>query len=169
MSSLAYDLYGAVSAAIPNNGEWHQLSSLVRNIDGVFQCAELLIRRFPGEASMASGVNTDIHLQALDDMAKSKQVTLLPAVAADLAATIRNLQQQLAAAREALRGLIDHVDCETCTHEETHRGGHIWTICDCCGRKWADDEGGFVPHQDAPAVAIARATIDTTLQRDRQP
>lgn len=59
-------------------------------------------------------------------------------------------------AREALKALLDHVDVETCVHEETHRGGFLWTICDQCGRKWADDEGGFVPHTDAPAVARAR-------------
>mgnify|MGYP003575130309 CR=1 FL=1 len=58
--------------------------------------------------------------------------------------------------REALAALLDHVDRETCTHEETHRGGFIWTICDQCGRKWADDQGGFVPHTDPPAVARAR-------------
>ncbi|AZR94999.1 hypothetical protein BBB39_15435 [Bordetella trematum] len=61
--------------------------------------------------------------------------------------------------RSALAGLLDYVDRTTCTHEETHRGGVIWTICDDCGRKWADDEGGFVPHQDAPAVAAARAAL----------
>ena len=59
----------------------------------------------------------------------------------------------------AWRALLDHVDVETCHHEDTHRGGHIWTICDGCGRKWADDEGGFVPHKDAPAVAKARAAL----------
>jgi len=61
---------------------------------------------------------------------------------------------------EALRRLLDYVDIETCVHEETHRGGLIWTICDSCGRKWADDEGGFVPHADAPAVAAARIVCE---------
>ncbi|MBN9453297.1 MAG: hypothetical protein J0I42_15215 [Bosea sp.] len=62
--------------------------------------------------------------------------------------------------REALRDLLDHVDRETCVHEETHRGGFIWTICDQCGRKWADDEGGFVPYSDPPAVARARVVCE---------
>jgi hypothetical protein len=59
----------------------------------------------------------------------------------------------------ALADLLDHVDAETCTHEETHRGGAIWTICDHCGRQWADDRGGFVPHKDAPSVAKARRLL----------
>ena len=63
----------------------------------------------------------------------------------------------------ALWTLLDHVDAETCVHEELHRGGTIWTICDGCGRKWADDEGGFVPHSDPPAVAKARAIIEATI------
>lgn len=61
--------------------------------------------------------------------------------------------------RAALAALLDHVDRVTCIHDDTHRGGVLWTICDSCGRKWADDEGGFVPHQDAPAVAAARKIL----------
>ena len=60
---------------------------------------------------------------------------------------------------DALRGLLEHVDRETCRHEQTHRGGSIWTICDDCGEKWADDRGGFIPYTDAVAVAQAREAI----------
>lgn len=59
-----------------------------------------------------------------------------------------------------LIALLRHIDSETCRHEETHRGGSIWTICDQCGREWADDQGGFEPYQDAPAVAAAREYCD---------
>jgi hypothetical protein len=59
-------------------------------------------------------------------------------------------------AHKALAALLDRWDRETCVHEETHRGGFIWTICNQCGRKWADDEGGFVPYSDPPEVAQAR-------------
>jgi hypothetical protein len=41
-----------------------------------------------------------------------------------------------------LRSVLEYAERETCTHEETHRGGAIWEICDRCGMKWADDEGG---------------------------
>lgn len=61
--------------------------------------------------------------------------------------------------RAALKALLDHVDINTCLHEDTHRGGLIWTICDACDAKWADDEGGFVPHVDGPAVAAARTIL----------
>ena len=61
--------------------------------------------------------------------------------------------------RGALESLLRYVDRETCAHEETHRGGAIWTICDGCGKQWADDDGGFQPHRDAPAVAAARALL----------
>lgn len=75
--------------------------------------------------------------------------------AADLRALLLDYQER----GRALKDLLDHVDRITCQHDDTHRGGVIWTICDGCGRKWADDEGGFVPYKDAPAVAIARATL----------
>jgi hypothetical protein len=61
--------------------------------------------------------------------------------------------------RAALEKLLRYVDDNTCVHETTKRGGSIWTICEDCGRKWADDEGGFVPHQDATEVAAAREVL----------
>lgn len=42
----------------------------------------------------------------------------------------------------ALNLLVSFADNQICRHEETHRGGLIWEICDFCGAKWADDEGG---------------------------
>ena len=41
-----------------------------------------------------------------------------------------------------LDDLIRYAERNTCLHETTHRGGVIWEICDECGMKWADDEGG---------------------------
>jgi hypothetical protein len=79
-----------------------------------------------------------------------------PAPWPDLRALLKAYQER----GQVLKDLLDHVDKETCVHENTHRGGILWTICDDCGRKWADDEGGFVPHQDAPAVAKARTALN---------
>jgi hypothetical protein len=61
--------------------------------------------------------------------------------------------------RFALEGLIRHVERESCLHEETHRGGAIWTICDGCGREWADDKGGFVPYSEPIALAVAKQVL----------
>ena len=58
-----------------------------------------------------------------------------------------------------LAAVVELHDKETCRHEDTHRGGSIWTICDICGRKWADDRGGFQPYSDPPAIAQARAAL----------
>lgn len=66
----------------------------------------------------------------------------------------------------ALEDLLAFVDANTCTHEETYRGGAIWTICRGCDCKWADDEGGFQPHEDSPEVAKARGVL--ALLSDRQ-
>jgi hypothetical protein len=41
-----------------------------------------------------------------------------------------------------VRDLVREIERNTCTHEETHRGGALWEICDLCGAKWADDRGG---------------------------
>lgn len=61
--------------------------------------------------------------------------------------------------RGALEGMLRLYDANACRHETTHRGGSIWTICEDCGQKWADDRGGFKPYRDPPEVKAARAAI----------
>lgn len=46
-----------------------------------------------------------------------------------------------------------------CEHEETTRGGNIWSICTQCQAQFADDEGG-VPAVDNSAYDNARTAID---------
>lgn len=63
-------------------------------------------------------------------------------------------------ALEALEGLLKHVERQTCSHEETYRGGSIWTICSSCGMKWADDEGGMPKSFPTPkAVEKAESAL----------
>ncbi len=59
----------------------------------------------------------------------------------------------------ALEGLLQYAEQSECRHEETHRGGAIWTICDGCDRKWADDRGGFVPYVEPEPIAWARTIL----------
>lgn len=63
---------------------------------------------------------------------------------------------QETAARDHLLEVLSIFDKNTCTHDETYRGGSIWTICHECGMKWADDKGGFKPYEDPPEIAAAR-------------
>jgi hypothetical protein len=69
-------------------------------------------------------------------------------------------------ARDALAGLLSRDTRNTCQHENTHRGGVLWTICDDCGAKWADDRGGMPAWQDPPEwtrADSAIAAIDAAL------
>lgn len=69
------------------------------------------------------------------------------------------LKSELQRLSEATDALVGHTDDITCQHESTHRGGTLWEICDECGAKWADDQGGK-PDVDKPkAVAQAEAAI----------
>lgn len=61
--------------------------------------------------------------------------------------------------RDALAALLTRDMRNTCQHENTHRGGSIWEICDDCGWKWADDEGGKPEWQDPPEWVEARAAL----------
>ena len=70
--------------------------------------------------------------------------------------------------REALKNLLDRDERNTCQHEETHRGGFFWEICDCCGAKWADDMGGKTEWKDPPEWVAARAALDPHGQKERR-
>jgi hypothetical protein len=58
-----------------------------------------------------------------------------------------------------LESAVDHYYRNVCTHEDTHRGGFLWTICDGCGSRWADDQGGFVPFHEPQDITEALAVI----------
>ena len=58
-----------------------------------------------------------------------------------------------------LAGLIGYVERNECLHEDTYRGGTIWTICRFCGRKWADDQGGFQPYEPPPELVAAQNAL----------
>ena len=60
---------------------------------------------------------------------------------------------------EALQALLKRDERNTCQHEETHRGGVLWEICDACGAQWADDRGGKPEWQDPPEWVNARAVL----------
>lgn len=88
-------------------------------------------------------------------------------------AEIARLTQQLAAAngkvemlRGALTGLLNYALKSVCYHDETHRGGVIWEICDLCGKKWADDEGGKPEFKEPKEISKANAAL-SNLNEDR--
>jgi hypothetical protein len=43
---------------------------------------------------------------------------------------------------EALHRAIGLAQKHVCLHEDTHRGGASWEICNDCGMKWHDSDGG---------------------------
>lgn len=62
-------------------------------------------------------------------------------------------------ALEALRGAVLEADKHECAHDETYRGGTIWTICRTCGAKWADDETCPAAQTRTPRLLAADAAI----------
>jgi len=66
---------------------------------------------------------------------------------------------QTQALADALERLLARDERNTCQHQETHRGGAIWTICDDCGCKWADDKGGMPKWKDPPEWTAARKAL----------
>jgi hypothetical protein len=59
----------------------------------------------------------------------------------------------------AFQELLSWAEAQICMHEETHRGGSIWEICDQCGAKWADDEGGKPEFKWPEPIVKARALL----------
>lgn len=68
---------------------------------------------------------------------------------------------------EALRQCLKEIPY--CEHEYTTRRGAIWTFCEECGGRWADDEGG-VPHPQMPkGMAAALALLEGTKPAPASP
>jgi len=66
------------------------------------------------------------------------------------------------------RAVLEFAERNTCTHEETHRGGAIWEICSYCGKKWADDEGGKPANaHDLPQVLTDARDFLYSLENDK--
>jgi hypothetical protein len=61
--------------------------------------------------------------------------------------------------RDTITALVSHIEMQTCSHEDTHRGGSIWTICSACGMKWADDEGGMPDSFPSPTVVLKAESL----------
>ena len=74
-------------------------------------------------------------------------------------AVLRAENKQL---RELLARAVRVASRNICTHEERHRGGVIWEICDMCGAKWADDKGGFKPNPSAIELDSIEADLAVT-------
>ena len=79
----------------------------------------------------------------------------------ELRAILANSAQQgeVQRLREALKHLLSYAERQICEHEETHRGGAIWEICDMCGAKWADDEGGKPDFEWPAEIEAARGLL----------
>lgn len=61
--------------------------------------------------------------------------------------------------RDVMQQLVREIERNTCMHEDTHRGGALWEICDRCGASWADDEGGKPQLKWPECVEKARAIL----------
>jgi len=80
-----------------------------------------------------------------DAVAMAKICTEVEAVHLPSEADAPTAAEVIASAEKALDGALA-LDPH-CDHAYTHRGGAIWTICDDCGKRWADDKGGFKPDE----------------------
>lgn len=68
--------------------------------------------------------------------------------------------QTVEQARDALLTLLARDMGNTCQHENTHRGGAIWEICDDCGAQWADDRNPKPKWKDPKEWPAAEQAID---------
>jgi hypothetical protein len=81
------------------------------------------------------------------------------ALVAALATQRDGLRADSAGLRGNLSALLGYVEHNTCTHEQTHRSGVIWTICDGCGQKWSDDKNPFKGYIEPAQITNARIAL----------
>lgn len=79
---------------------------------------------------------------------------------------IEAMREAIKKAYEALAKMLHRDERNTCRHEETHRAGYLWEICETCGMRWADDEGGrpeFTPPNEWQIAESAIAKLKPLL------
>lgn len=67
---------------------------------------------------------------------------------------------------EALEALLARDERNTCQHDETHRGGAIWEICNSCGMQWSDERDPKPEWKDPKEWIEARAAIAAATEGD---
>jgi hypothetical protein len=65
---------------------------------------------------------------------------------------------------KALESLLKNPNLYPCEHVSTHRGGSIWSICDDCGAKFADDRGGVPKPHTYPSITQAEKALDNAAK-----
>ena len=98
-------------------------------------------------------------LRLADELDAVPETGADPDLIQEAAAELRRLHAQRDALLEALKDMLLRDEKNTCRHEETHRGGAIWEICDSCGSMWADDKGGKPEWGEPKEWTQARAAI----------
>lgn len=78
---------------------------------------------------------------------------------------MNSLTQQLAA---ALASAVNEASRSMCLHDETRRAGAIWTVCNQCGVKWADDEPKPLPEQPPWFPGAVQALAEYEHEREQQ-
>ena len=142
--------------ANPERDGWHWINGMPRRWDvwddgptwtlnGLFYC--------PGECAHRTYLGPCL-TPAEADAPKAENARLREALGRAYEAHAEN-----ARLRGALKRLLDYSERNTCQHDETHRGGFLWEICDGCGAKWADDMGGKTEWKDPPEWVAARAAL----------
>jgi hypothetical protein len=62
--------------------------------------------------------------------------------------------------RSAARDALHYIENRECHHENTQRGGVIWTICEDCGKKWSDDRNPCRPYVEPTVMTRLRNVVD---------
>jgi hypothetical protein len=102
-----------------------------------------------------------------------RQFNIVTDMLVEQASLLTHYEEKLAAARKDAERLVGeavaflgYAERQQCLHEETHRGGAIWEICDMCGSKWADDEGGKPKRSEPKEITHFRAILTVALTQE---
>jgi hypothetical protein len=103
----------------------------------------------------------DLNRYSNEKLRKEKLYRYPDPEAAQLRVQVAKLTEQRDLAVDALKKLLQRDMRNTCQHEETHRGGVIWEICDSCGASWEDHLGGKPEWKDPIEWVHALAAIQS--------
>ncbi len=135
------------------------------HLDALLPMVQERITSLEAELATAVRYRVTVANAALQQQRKDEQRFNAVAMRATKVEERLDLAEKLA---EATQELLKCAEQQECHHEETHRGGVLWTICNNCDRKWADDDGGFQPYVEPVEITAAREALDAFVSSGKQ-
>lgn len=161
MNHKTKDILERIEGSSPNESS-HELICRLRDCAHEIEALRSALASRPDAQADERGALMCERLRAMGLNTATEAADLIEQMARAAAPKAEVAQGVTEGVYRALADILSYAERQICMHENTHRGGAIWDICDDCGAEWADDNGGK-PEFKWPKEIIAARSVFNSL------